>query len=126
MHHVREVARHQYSRTVLTEARNRTHDLSYNVRGLYQLSYPDRIQFCYVKTWIVLITRVSYGCVYTVSRRRGWYMYVGSYKLGNRKSSLLVTCRCLCSSGGYASIIVCRVECAVYNVLILGTFIRKK
>ena len=42
-----------YSRKVWTGTWSQTQGLLFNVRALYQLSYPDRIQFCYVNSGFI-------------------------------------------------------------------------
>ena len=63
----------------LTETGSRTTGLSFNVRVLYQLSYPDCLLFCYLNLEVVLITRALYGVFSATRGRQGSYMYVGIY-----------------------------------------------
>ena len=51
----------------------------FKARALYQLSYLDRIQLCYVNSEIVLITQVLYGVFVRCAGKAGAYMYRGSY-----------------------------------------------
>ena len=45
---------HQYSRQLYIDRNgSRTQSISFNVRKFYQLSYPDRIQFCYVNSGFI-------------------------------------------------------------------------
>ena len=53
----------QYNRKVLPETRSRTRGLSFNIRARYQLSYLDRLLFCYLNSEFILITRASHVCV---------------------------------------------------------------
>ena len=68
-----------YNRKVLSETGSRTTGLAFNVRALYQLSYLDRLIFCYLNLEVVLITRALYGVFSATRGRQGSYMYVGSY-----------------------------------------------
>ena len=52
--------------------------LSFNVQGLYQLSYLDRLLFCHLNLG-VYSSYPSVVCVCGV-RGAGWYMYAGCYK----------------------------------------------
>ena len=49
--------------------------LLFNVRAHYKLSYPDRIQFCYVNSEFILIPRLSY-CVCVCCVRRAGVVHV--------------------------------------------------
>ena len=63
-----------YNRKVLTETGNRTQGLSFNDRALYQLSYFDRLLFCYLNSGFILINRVQYGVFVRCAQR--WAVHV--------------------------------------------------